>query len=300
MRKLEWIIPEAHRRSRKTIFTVGGIGTHWGLAAALYGHEHGFKTVLGLVEQPIDDHVRDQLRHLQASGASIHRYRSKNLLIAASPYLLARYSRCGRLPYYLPAGVSSVVGALGYVEASHEIAQQARGKLMPEPATLVTAVGSGGTAAGLALGLRMAGLSPRVFGVVVSDVLTLDAPAIAKLARKTEGLLRDRGAEFAPVDIQAADVIMREDWLGETYGSSTPASLEAERLARDNEGLTLEPVSGVGGHTRTRWLAAGTDSVPQYARAARDALTEACCGIPVIKNADKSVDRERSLRFDYF
>jgi len=83
-------------------------------------------------------------------------------------------------------------------------------------------------------------------------------------------------------------------------GSSPKRTVAAERLARDNEGLTLEPVSGVGGHTRTRWLAAGTDSVPQYARAARDALTEACCGIPVIKNADKSVDRECSLRFDYF
>jgi hypothetical protein len=37
VRKLEWIIPEAHRRGVRTLFTVGGIGTHWGLAAALYG-----------------------------------------------------------------------------------------------------------------------------------------------------------------------------------------------------------------------------------------------------------------------
>src|ERR1700712_2684504 len=76
VRKLEWIIPEAHRRRRRTLFTVGGIGTHWGLAAALCGGDPGPRTVLGLVDQPIDDHVRDQLRRLHESGASIHRYPS--------------------------------------------------------------------------------------------------------------------------------------------------------------------------------------------------------------------------------
>lgn len=241
-RKLEWIIPEMQRRDRSTLLTVGGIGTHWGLAAALYGREHGIKTVLGLIDQPVDDHVRDQLRRLQASGASIHRYPSKRRLMAAAPWILARHSSRGRPPFYQPAGGSSPYGTLGCVEIALEIGAQVAAGVLPEPATVVTAVGSGGTAAGLALGLRLAGLRTRVFGVVVNDALTLDAPSIARLANRTEDLLRERGARFDPVRLRPEDVTMRDDWLGETYGATTPAGLDAERLAAEAEGLTLEPV----------------------------------------------------------
>ena len=73
VRKLEWIIPEAQRRGVSTLFTVGGIGTHWGLACALYAGGHGLDTVLGLVDQPVDDHVRGQLTRLKASGARLYR-----------------------------------------------------------------------------------------------------------------------------------------------------------------------------------------------------------------------------------
>ena len=197
VRKLEWIIPEARRRGVRTLFTVGGIGTHWGLAAALYGRDHGLRTLLGLVDQPVDDHVRDQLARLEASGAELHRYRDPRRLRLAAPWLIAKTAaRDRRLPWYLPAGGSNPFGATAYVEAALEIAGQVDLGLLPEPATVVTAVGSGGTAAGLALGLRMAGLRTRVFGVVVNDAFPLDAPVIADLANRTADLLRERGARL--------------------------------------------------------------------------------------------------------
>ena len=68
VRKLEWLIPEAKRRDRRSILTFGGLGTNWGLATALYAREHGLETALALVDQPIDDHVRAQLARLEASG----------------------------------------------------------------------------------------------------------------------------------------------------------------------------------------------------------------------------------------
>jgi D-cysteine desulfhydrase len=240
VRKLEWIIPEAQRRGTRTLFTVGGIGTHWGLACALYGAEHGLRTVLGLVEQPVDDHVRQQLARLEASGARLYRYRSPRQLKLAAPWLIARSTSSGRLPWYLPAGGSNAVGSLGYVETALEIAAQVRAGELPEPATVVTAIGSGGTAAGLALGFRLAGLRTRVFGVVVNNAFALDAPVIARLARKTAGLLRDRGAGELP-QIAANDLTTSDAWLGRTYGDPTPASTAmVERAAAF--GLELEPV----------------------------------------------------------
>lgn len=240
VRKLEWIIPEAKRRHSRTLFTVGGIGTHWGLACALYGAEHGLRTVLGLVEQPIDDHVREQLARLERSGARLHRYSTGRQLRVAAPWLIASNIRGGSVPWYLPAGGSNPVGTLGYVETALEIAQQVADGVMPEPATLVTAIGSGGTAAGLTLGLRLAGLSTRVYGVVVNDAFALDAPVIARLADRTADLLRDRGATDLPL-IGQVDLTTSDAWLGSTYGDPTPAST-AMVAAAAGLGLELEPV----------------------------------------------------------
>lgn len=240
VRKLEWILPEARRRGVRTLFTVGGIGTHWGLACALYGAEHGFTTVLGLVDQPIDDHVREQWARLQASGARLHRYPTTARLKLAAPWLIARHISGTRLPWYLPAGGSNPFGTLGYVETGLEIAAQVERGELPEPATVVVPVGSGGTVAGLALGLRIAGLRTRVFGAVVNDMLPLDAPELADLANRTATLLSERGASDLPV-IRSTDIDARADWLGTTYGDPTPASMRMVGEAAA-AGLELEPV----------------------------------------------------------
>jgi D-cysteine desulfhydrase len=242
VRKLEWILPEARRRGAKALFTVGGIGTHWGLVAALYGREQGLRTILGLVDQPVDDHVRDQLQRLRASGAELHRLGTPTRLRIAAPALMARAAlRDRRLPMFLPAGGSNPFGALGYVEAAYEIADQVAAGVLPAPATVVIAVGSGGTAAGLALGLRLAGLETRVFGAVVNDALPLDAQVIARLANRTADLLRSHGAGITVGPVLPEDVTMRRDWMGATYGDPTPASTSAVAEAAMH-GLALEPV----------------------------------------------------------
>ena len=120
VRKLEWILPDAKRRGKRTILTFGALGTNHGLATALYAREQGLRCAIALVDQPMDDHVRAQLERLRASGATLHFTHTKARTVAAAPWLLARH----RLPYVLPAGGSSPVGALGYVEGALELAEQ--------------------------------------------------------------------------------------------------------------------------------------------------------------------------------
>lgn len=240
VRKLEWIIPEAHRRGHRSVLSVGGIGTHWGLALATYGEQHGLRTVLGLVDQPVDDHVREQLTRLRASSATIRRFRSTWTLRLGAPYLMLLGAEGRRAPWYLPAGGSNELGALGYVETALEIAAQVENGELPEPATVVVPVGSGGTIAGMALGLRLAGLRTRVLGIVVNDALRLDETTTARLAQRTGELLRARGAGDVPT-ITPTDVDTRNDWLGRCYGDPTPASVRAVADAAE-QGLTLEPV----------------------------------------------------------
>jgi D-cysteine desulfhydrase len=241
VRKLEWLIPDAQRHSRRSILTFGGLGTNWGLATALYAREHGLGTALALVDQPVDDHVRGQLARLEASGARIYRTHTKARTVAMLPWLLARNARGGHLPYLLPAGGSSPVGALGYVEAALEIAAQVEDGSLPEPAHVVVPVGTGGTAAGLALGFQIAGLRTRVLGVVVNDQLRLEPPVFARLARRTAGLLGSRGARLGELRLGPDMLDLTRDQIGAGYGHPTEAAKRATALAAEEQ-LSLDPV----------------------------------------------------------
>jgi len=237
VRKLEWLIPEAKRRGRSTILTVGGLGTNWGLACALYGREHGLKTVLALIDQPVDEHVEAQMERLQASGAEIHFTHSKARTIATVPWLIMRHR-----PYFLPAGGSSPVGTLGAVEIGLELASQVRNGDIPEPSHVVTAVGSGGTAAGLLLGLELAGLDTKVVAVVVNDTLRLDSKTLLKLSKRTAALLKSRGADLGGRQVKPDRLIVIKEQLGAGYGHTTPQAESARQIASAQADLELDPV----------------------------------------------------------
>ncbi|CAM4459206.1 D-cysteine desulfhydrase [Mycobacterium basiliense] len=239
VRKLEWLLPEIKRQRRSTILTFGGLGTNWGLAATLYAHEFGIHTALALVDQPVDEHVEAHLQRLRASGADIHLTHSKARTVAVAPYLYLRHRR----PYLLPVGGSSPLGTLGYVEAGLELAAQVQAGAMPAPSSVVTAVGSGGTVAGLYLGLALAGLTDtQVIGIVVNDKLHLDHRSITSLADRAARLLESRGANLPHTDLPANRLMLLRDWLGAGYGHPTSQGTHALQHARETEGLDLDPV----------------------------------------------------------
>ncbi|MEV0060478.1 pyridoxal-phosphate dependent enzyme [Nocardia sp. NPDC050718] len=242
VRKLEWLLPDAMRRGRRTILTVGGLGTNWGLATARYARERGLHTVLALIDQPLDDHVIAQLERIRHSGATVYLTRSVARTAVAVPWLMARHSNGATLPYFLPAGGSSPIGTLGYVEVALEIADQVASGSLPEPTHIVTAIGSGGTAAGLSLGLALAGLRTRVVGVVVNDQLRLDDRRLLRAARRTERLLRTRGARLPDLDLTSDRLLLIRDQLGDGYGHGTESGSAAMKLAHSETGLELDPV----------------------------------------------------------
>jgi D-cysteine desulfhydrase len=242
-RKLEWTLADALRRRRRAIVTIGALATNHGLATALYARQQGLETVLLLVDQPIDEHVRAQLDRLERSGAAIYRTRGTIRTAATLPWAMLRHAdwRRGRLPYFLAVGGSSPLGCLGGVEAALELARQVAAGEVPEPSHAVVALGSGGTAAGLALGLRLAELRTRVVAILVTDKLPLSERSLARLARRALGLLRRRGASVPEISISARDLEVERRWVGPGYGHRTPEAERAMEIA-SREGLALEPV----------------------------------------------------------
>jgi D-cysteine desulfhydrase len=242
-RKLEWLLADARRRGKRTILTGGAVGTNHGLATALFARRLGIRTVLVLVPQPDSEHVRRQLRRIRATGAELHFPRGVWRAYALAAWLmLGRASPPANLPYFLRPGGSVPLGCVGYVEAAVELSQQVEAGALPEPSHVVVPLGSGGTAAGLLAGLKIAGLRSRLVGVLVNDLVRVDERTVARLARRTLHLLRKRGASVREIEVAAADVEIQRGWLGRGYGHSTPAADHATELLGEREDVVLEPV----------------------------------------------------------
>jgi D-cysteine desulfhydrase len=241
-RLLEFLLADVLAKGARTMLTFGGLGTNHGLATALYGREQGLRTILLLLDQPVDDYVRRQLCWFQQLGAILHYTGTTRRTVVLAPLLLLRYAdwRRRKLPYLVLPGGSIPTGTVGYVNAAFELADQVAAKDLPEPETVVVALGSGGTAAGLALGLPLAGLKTRVVAIRINDRLPLTPKTVARLANRTARLMRQRGAALPPIKIEPAAITVLSDWLGEGYGYPTPEGQRAQALLEETEGLTLE------------------------------------------------------------
>ncbi len=243
-RKLEWLLGDARRRGRRTVITGGAIGTNHGLATALYARDLGMRAVLVLVPQPEDDHVRAQMQRMRASGAELRFAGGKARAFAlAGALTVARAGPGLRLPYLILPGGSVPLGCVGYAEAGLELGRQIAAGEMPEPSHVVVALGSGGTAAGLLLGLKLAGLRSRLVGVLVNDLTPVSAGGVAKLARRTQRLIRRHSAGPPPaeVELRASDLDLETAWLGPGYGHPTAEGAAATAAFAD-DGVVLEPV----------------------------------------------------------
>jgi D-cysteine desulfhydrase len=239
-RKLEFLLGDARRRGRRSVITFGGIGTHHGLATTICARAAGLRTILVLLRQPVTEHVRHCLLLDHAFGAELH-YRPTVAGVATTALALcARGLWRGDLPDIIPAGGTSPLGALGYVDAALELAEQVRAGELPEPDSIFVALGSGGTVAGLTLGLKLAGLRSRVIGVLVSDIRPPSARRLACLARASLRLLRGRSREVPEVAISEADTSVLSGYLGRCYGDPTAEAETARRLVLDVEGIALE------------------------------------------------------------
>lgn len=114
-----------------------------------------------------------------------------------------------------------MLGARGYVEGGRELHAQ-----LPDLATVVVALGSGGTMAGL-----VAALGPEHVLGVHTGAVDDPRPVVADLVAGLTGRAPDPGA-----------LRIRDDQAGAGYGIQTDAVAEAMVAAARAEGIVLDPV----------------------------------------------------------
>jgi len=238
-RKLEFLVAAGKARGRRSLVTMGYLGTNHGLATTLAARAAGMDAELVLIEEVASDHVRDTLLRCAALGARMHYAPGEVPSVPTAARVLGAAFVGGRAPEWIPPGGSSARGTVGYVEAGLELADQVRRGELPEPYRIYVPLGSAGTAAGIALGLAMAGLSSEVRAVRVVDPRMASTSRTIRLVAATWRFLRERraGVELVGPRVRLRAVAGFE---GAGYGTDTPEALAAMRDARETEDLELE------------------------------------------------------------
>jgi len=227
VRKFEYLLADARRRGARALVTVGGIGSNQGLAAALHGAAQGFAVELSLGRQPVTDAVRLAVRGMVAAGARIRYAVGPVGMFANAAAAMRARRRAGETPYYIPFGATSPVASAGYVSAALELAAQVRAGQMPEPDRLFVPAGTCGTAAGLLVGCRIAGLRTRVTAVRVVERPLATAPILLWRARRVAVLLTRLEPAVPRVRIGWREVDLLGDFVGEGYGAPTREAEQA-------------------------------------------------------------------------
>ncbi|MEI4277525.1 pyridoxal-phosphate dependent enzyme [Klenkia terrae] len=209
IRKLEHLVAEAEGAGASVLVTSGGVQSNHARMTAAAAARRGLGCVLVLAGDA-DPQRPGNLALEGLFGARV--------VLGGDPVAVADELRgAGERPFLIPLGGSSPTGARGYLACAAELEEQA-----PDLAHVVTAVGSGGTMAGLVAGLG----AERVLGV---DTGAVDDP-VERVTALVEALGGSVGA-----------LRLRSDQVGAGYGALTAAGEHAIRTAASTEGLVLEP-----------------------------------------------------------
>ena len=239
-RKLEFLLGDALADRKAAVLTFGGIGTHHGLATAIYARQVGLRALLLLLRQPVTEHVRRCLLLDYAAGAELHYASTVPWLTLRGLQVCARELLRGELPYIIPTGGTSPLGTLGYVNAAFELHEQITTGESPEPDWIFVPLGSGGTAAGLVLGAKLAGLRSRVAAVLVTDILPPTRNRLVTLARKSLAILRQHAPDLPRLELGVDDFTVVSGYVGPSYGTPTDAARRARDTMLELEGIRLD------------------------------------------------------------
>lgn len=228
VRKLALVAGDARAQGADTLITCGGIQSNHARATASAAARLGMRCAIVANGDPPDRLTGNALLD-RLLGAEVRYVERREDRAPAMDGIAASERAAGRRPYVIPLGASTPLGAIGYLLAIAELAEQ-----IEPPDLIVHASSSGGTQAGLVAGCVALGWKTRVVGV------SADEPAEA-LSQTVAGIVEGMASlipELPTVPRSSIDVDDR--FIGDGYGLPTDGSREAQALAASTEALFLE------------------------------------------------------------
>jgi 1-aminocyclopropane-1-carboxylate deaminase/D-cysteine desulfhydrase-like pyridoxal-dependent ACC family enzyme len=234
LRNLEFLVGAALADGADCLVTSGRRWSNHARLTAAAGAKAGLGVHL-VLSGPAVDPPNPGVRLDELLGATVHQAatddREERAAILES--VMADLRAAGRRPYLVAIGGTGIVGAVGQVLAGLELAAGAAAAGF-RPDTVVVPSATGGTQAGLLVGLRTAGLSTIVHGVAVTPVepLRLVIAAVAAALAELDGL----------ATVHDDEIVLDGTQLGDGYGRATAAAGEATRLLARTEGILVDPI----------------------------------------------------------
>lgn len=240
IRKLEYLLADARARRAAVVITCGGIQSNHARATVLLTAELGMASVVFLrvadpsqSVPPVGNVLLDRMAGAEIRLITPEQYRRRNELMAAAADAIAAG---GRAAYVIPEGGSNGLGSLGYVAAMREVEAQldagaAGGRGFD---AVAHACGSGGTLAGVALGLAVTRVAPRAVAFAVCDTRAYFEAAVTPMIAQARALAPEL-APPAPFDV-------RDEWKGPAYGVATDEQKAFIVEVARRTGLVLDPV----------------------------------------------------------
>jgi len=238
-RKLEFSMGEAVERGADTIITVGAIQSNHVRQTAAAACKLGMACEVLLehrIEHPSKTYTTSGNVFLdRIFGANLREYPGGTDFDVEIDAVADEIRAKGGTPYIIPGGASNTVGALGYVDCGIELLEQFSEQDL-QIDHFVTATGSAGTHAGLAVGIRGSGSDLPILGIGVNAPQDVQEERVYNLAVETAELVG------APGCVAREDIIADCNYIGPGYGEPTESMNEAVLMLARFEGLLFDPV----------------------------------------------------------
>ncbi len=243
-RKLEFLVADAIQQEATVLMTAGAPQSNHCRQTAAAARKAGMKSVL--IFAPYSKHYgstdpdqapQGNLLLDKIMGARIEWYHGDwQDRLAFMDQIAADLRDKGERPYVIPGGGSNPVGATAYVNAVYETMNQLRELSLNATHWYTTSSTSGGTHAGLSLGVKLAHAPFTVVGSACDQDATKTKSVVVPLANAT--------AEHIGTDVRISDeeVIVDDNYYLPSYGIPNEGCLEAIEIAARTEGLLLDPV----------------------------------------------------------
>lgn len=243
-RKLEFSMAAALAEGADTIVTVGAVQSNHVRQTAAAAAKLGLACEVLLehrVSDPSEPYANSGNVFLdKIFGANLREYPGGTDFDSAMEEVAGEVRAAGGKPYIVPGGASNAIGALGYVNCAIELLEQLKQRNLKMD-HLVTATGSAGTQAGLAVGLKASGSDMPMLGIGVNAPQNAQEEKVYKLAVETAEYIGKPGI------VAREDIVANCDYVGSGYGVPTESMNEAVLLLARQEGLLFDPVySGKG------------------------------------------------------